>query len=184
MPLNHGLYTDTLWSVPVTFVDAAGAAINMSGVPYVAEVFRDGVLEFVFRSTGAASDEGTIDLTAATAGKLTFVATEPQHAAVPAGLYRFHLWRDLTDDVWTASGALLIGKPGDRETYLKMDGNRTRTVNASVLLPIVIGGDGGGTDSFVLDGGAAATDFTGLPAFDFGNASGPEGGAIDLGSAT
>lgn len=182
--LNHGLYTDTLWSVPVTFVDAAGAAINLSGFEYVAEVVQNGNTVFAFRSTGAAADEGTISTTDAATGKLTLVATEAGHASVDAGLYRVHLFRDLADDVWTASGTLLIGDPGDRETYLKMDGNRTRAVNAAVHLPIVIIGEGTGSDTFALDGGAATTNFTGLPAFDFGSADGTAGGAIDLGSAT
>lgn len=179
--LNYGLYTDSLWSVPVTFVDADGDPVDLSGVEYFAEVYADGVQVFAFRSTGAAADEGQIDTAAAASGILTLTATEAQHAAVPAGLYRLHLLRDLADDVWTAEGTLLIGEPGDRETYLKMDQNRTRQVNAAVYLPIVVGG---GTGGFALDGGAATTDFTGLPAFDFGAASGSAGGAIDLGSAT
>jgi hypothetical protein len=160
--LNHGLYTDQSWSVPVTFVDAAGAAVDMSGVQYVAEVFADGVPVFAFRSTGADTDEGTIDLTAAATGVLTFNATEAQHAAVQAGLYRFHLWRDIADDVWTAEGTLLIGEPGARETYLKMDQNRSRTINAAVYLPIVLGGGSSG--------------------IDLGNPGGPSGEIFDMGS--
>jgi hypothetical protein len=160
--LNHGLYTDQSWSVPVTFVDAAGATVDMSGVQYVADVFADGVLIFTFRSTGADVDEGTIDLTAAASGKLTLSATEAQHAAVPAGLYRLHLWRDLAEDVWAAEGTLLIGQPGDRETYLKMDQNRGSTLNAAVYLPIVIGGGGTG--------------------IDLGNPGGPSGEIFDMGS--
>lgn len=156
--LNHGLYTDTLWSVPVTFVDTAGAAVDLSGVQYVADVYQNGTLAFTFRSTGADTDEGTIDVTDAATGVLTFEATETQHAAVAAGLYRFHLYRDLTDDVWAAEATLLIGQPGDRETYLKFD----RTVGASVELPIVIGGGGTG--------------------IDLGNPGGPSGEIFDMGS--
>jgi hypothetical protein len=156
--LNHGLYTDTLWSVPVTFVDAAGAAVDMSGVQYVADVYQNGAVAFTFRSTGADTDEGTIDVTSAATGVLTFAATETQHAAVAAGLYRFHLYRDLTDDIWAAEATLLIGSPGDRETYLKFD----RTVGASVELPIVIGGGGTG--------------------IDLGNPGGPSGEIFDMGS--
>jgi hypothetical protein len=159
--LNHGLYTDTLWTVPITFVDAAGAVVDMSGVQYVAEVFADGASVFTFRSTGASASEGTIDVTSAASGILTISATETQHAAVAAGLYRFHLYRDLTDDVWTAEGTLLIGAPGDRETYLKMDQNQTRTVNGAVYLPIQVGTTGG---------------------LDLGNPDGPDGTIFDLGS--
>ncbi|MEY5097589.1 MAG: hypothetical protein RJA36_308 [Pseudomonadota bacterium] len=167
MPLNHGLYTDTLWSVPITFVDAAGAAINLSGAEYVAEVYNNGVLVFTFRSVGAAADEGLIETTNAATGILRLTATEVQHAGVRAGVYRLHLFRDLTDDIWTAEGTLLIGSPGDRETYLKMDGNRTRTVNAAVVLPIIVGGTSDGITSF--DAGSAATDFTSIPLWDLGN---------------
>jgi hypothetical protein len=175
--LNHGLYTDTLWSVPVNFVDTAGAAVDLSGVEYVATVWLNGTEAFAFKSTGAASDEGTIDTTDAATGVLTFAATETQHAAVAAGLYRLHLVRDLDDDVWAAEASLLIGQPGDRETYLKFD----RTVGATVELPILVGG---GTGGFALDGGLSGTDYTGLALFDMGIASGSAGGAIDLGSAT
>jgi hypothetical protein len=180
--LNHGLYTGTLWSVPVTFVDAAGDPVDMSGIEYFAEVFADGVPIFVFRSSGAAADEGEIDTASAADGVLTFTATQEQHAAVPAGLYRLHLLRDLADDVWTAEGTLLIGEPGDRETYLRMDLNRTREVNAAVYLPIIVGG-GGVEPDFPFDGGNAATDYFGLQVFDFGSATGPSDETIDLGSA-
>jgi hypothetical protein len=173
--LNHGLYTDTVWSVPVTFVDTDGDAVDLSGAEYVATAWLNGTEAFVFKSTGAASDEGTIDTAAAATGVLTFEATLTQHAAVAAGLYRLHLVRD-DDDIWTAEANLLIGAPGDRETYLKFD----RTVGATVELPIVVGGTGG----FALDGGLSDTNYTGLAVFDMGNASGSEGGAIDLGSAT
>jgi hypothetical protein len=156
--LNHGLYTDTLWTVPITFVDAAGAVVDMSGVQYVAEVFTNGASVFTFRSTGASASEGTIDVTSAASGILTISATETQHAAVAAGLYRLHLVRDLDDDVWAAEASLLIGQPGDRETYLKFD----RTVGATVELPIVIGGGSSG--------------------IDLGNPGGPSGEIFDMGS--
>lgn len=172
--LNHGLYTDTLWSVPVTFVDTSGDPIDLSGAQYIATVWLNGTEVFVFKSTGADTDEGTIDTSQAATGVLTFAATETQHAAVAAGLYRVHLVRDLTDDVWTAEANMLIGQPGDRETYLKFD----RTVGASVELPILVGSSSG------FDGGSATTDYTGLPAFSFGNASGGADGLIDLGSSS
>lgn len=176
--LNYGLYTDSLWSVPVTFVDTAGDPVDLSGVDYVATVWQNGEEVFAFKSSGAAADEGTIDVTNAATGVLTFVATPDQHAAVEAGFYRLHLVRDLADDVWAAEANLLIGQPGDRETYLKFD----RTVGASVELPIVIGA-GGAEPDFPFDGGNAATDYFGLQVFDFGSATGPSDETIDLGSA-
>lgn len=175
--LNHGLYTDTLWSVPVTFVDTNGDAVDMSGREYVAEAYLNGTLVFTFRSTGADTDEGTIDTSDAASGILSFDATLTQHAAVSAGLYRLHVRRTLPDDIWTAEANMLIGNPGDRETYIKFD----RTVGASVELPIVIGSGSGGTAGF--DGGSADTDFGSIPVFDMGGASGSVGGIIDLGSA-
>jgi hypothetical protein len=178
--LNHGLYTGTLWTVPATFVDTSGDAVDLSGIDYVATVVLDGTTVFTFRSTGAASNEGTIDTSAAATGVLTFNATVTQHAAVLANLYRFHLVRDLTDDIWAAEATLLIGEPGDLETYLKFD----RTVGASVELPILVIGGGGADPMFPFDAGFSSTDYFGLQAFDFGSSAGPAGATYDLGSSS
>lgn len=156
--LNHGLYTDCGWTVPVTFVEPDGTAADLSGAQYVADVYLDGTKVFAFRSTGNSASEGTIDTSLAATGKLTFNATETQHAAVLAGLYRLHLYRDLTDDIWAAEADFLVGEPGDRETYMSFD----RTVGASVELPIIIGGGSSG--------------------IDLGNPGGPSGEIFDMGS--
>ena len=177
--LNHGLYTDCKWSVPATFVDSAGAAVDLSGVNYVATAVLDGAVVFTFRSTGAGAAEGTIDTTSAATGKLTFEATTTQHAAVKAGLYRFHLVRDLADDIWAAEASLLIGAPGDQETYLQFD----RIVGASVELPILVGG-GGADPMFPFDAGLSSTDYFGLQVFDFGSSGGTAGATYDLGSSS
>lgn len=163
MATNHGLYTDCDWNVPVTFRDTSGAVVNLSGAEYVADVYRDGVAVFAFRSLGSAADEGTIDLTNATTGVLTFRATPTEHAGLASGLYRFHLKRDLANDVWAAEAMLLIGDPGDVETYLKFD----RTSGAFVELPIIVGGISDGIATF--DAGFANTDYTGIPSWDLGN---------------
>ena len=119
--VNHGLYTDTVWAVPVTFKDTSGAVINLSGHPYVAEIVTNGVVIFRFRSTGAASNEGTLDLTNAATGVIGFNATIAQHTGVAAGLYRVHLKRDQVEDAWLSEGTILIGDPGAKETYLIFD---------------------------------------------------------------
>lgn len=157
--LNHGIYTDCAWSVPVTFVDPSNNPVDLSSGEYVAEVYRNGEVAFVFRSTGAAADEGTIDTADAADGILTFETTEDVSAGIAAGLYRLHLKRDSTDDIWTAEATLLVGSPGDRETYLKFD----RTTGGSVELPIT-----------VVDG---------IPP-DLGGPTGPSGRVFDLGSVT
>jgi hypothetical protein len=173
---NHGIYTDTAWTVPVTFVDPQGVVVDMSGADYIAEVVKDGVTVFVFRSVNASTSEGTIDMTDASTGVMVFNATETQHAAVASGMYRLHLVRDLTDDIWAAEATLVVGGPGDRETYLRFD----TTVGATVELPIVVGGSG----NFSFDGGSSNTNYTGFPVFDLGGASGTAGGSLNMGSAT
>lgn len=178
--LNHGLYTDCGWSVPVTFVDPAGAVVDLSGSEYTAEVYQDGALKFVFRSTGSSASEGTIDVASAATGVLTFNATETQHAAVLAGLYRLHLYRDATDDIWAAEADFLVGEPGDRETYISFD----RTVGASVELPIIIGGGGTADPMFPFDAGLSSTDYFSAQVFDFGTSGGPAGSTYDLGSSS
>lgn len=155
--LNHGLYTDCRWSVSVDFVDPVGAAINLSGAQYVADVVANGAVVFRFRSTGAAANEGIIDLTHADTGNLRFDATETQHASVAAGLYRFHLKRDSTNGIWTAEATLVVGAPGDAEAYLKFD----RTVGAAVELPNVV-----------------------VSGFELGSPNGPAGRFLDLGGPT
>lgn len=160
--LNHGLYTDALWSVPIVFKDAAGSPVDLSGFQYLAEVWLNGTKVFTFKSTGGGATDGVINLANAASGQLVLTATVSQHAGVQAGLYRIHIKRDLTDDVWVAEGDILVGEPGDRETYIKMDQNRSSTVNAAVYLPIVIG-----------DGGSG---------IDLGNPGGPSGEIFDMGS--
>jgi hypothetical protein len=174
MPLNHGLYTDTLWSVQAEFAYQDGSTMDLTGEEYIAEAYQNGELMFTFRSSGAAANEGVILIGGATSGMLTFQATLAQHAAVKPGLYRLHLKRDQADDVWHAEATMLVGQPGDRETYLRFD----ESVFTTVAPPT------GGSGGFFFDGGDAATDYSGLPAFDFGSAASPEGGSIDLGSAT
>lgn len=121
MTTNHGLYTDTVWAVPVTFTDTAGTAIDLSGYAYVAELVSAGSVVFRFKSSGVGATDGTLDLTDADEGIIAFGASVAAHANVPAGAYRVHLKRDLTDDIWTAEGTMLVGEPGSLETYLRFD---------------------------------------------------------------
>lgn len=130
MTTNHGLYTDTAWAVPVLFKDAAGAAVDMSGYAYVAELIAAGATAFSFKSTGGGASDGTIDTAQAATGTLTFNASSTQHAAVSAGLYRIHLKRDVADDVWTAEGTVVIGGPGANETYVRFDDPGTEASGA------------------------------------------------------
>ena len=119
--VNHGLYTDTVWAVPVTFKDTAGNLINLTGHQYVADVFSNGVNKFTFRSSGASVTEGTLGLANAATGVISFNATITQHAGVKAGIYRLHLKRDLGEGAWFSEGTILIGDPGAVETYLLFD---------------------------------------------------------------
>jgi hypothetical protein len=119
--MNHGLYTDTAWYVPVLFNAADGTAQDLSGSAYLAEMYLNGSIVFRFRSAGNASNEGTLDVSQAANGIIAFVATSAQHAGVAAGFYRLHLKRDLADDTWQAEGNMLIGAPGAVETYISMD---------------------------------------------------------------
>lgn len=138
MAINHGVYTDTSWNVPVVFTESDGDPRNMSGVDYVLQILSaKGQVAFTFRSSSPAADEGQIGLASAASGQLNFSATETQHAAVTAGLYKAHLYVDAADDVWIASGRLLVGKPGATSTYLIFD-RFSSSGPASVALPVVV----------------------------------------------
>ena len=166
--INHGLYTDTLWSVPVTFRDGAGAAVDLSGKAFVLQLIdAGGAVAFSFKSSGAGAGEGTIDTTSAATGVLSFAATEAQHAAVSAGFYRAHLFADAADDVWQATGKVLIGSPGEAETYLLFDditANPSATVEGIVTVRLV-------TSLAAFDGGSAFTDYSTGPSINLGSAT-------------
>lgn len=168
MTINHGLYTDTLWAVPVKFTDANGAAVDMSGKQFVLQLINTaGTVAFSFRSTGAGAGEGTINTTDAAQGQLSFAATEAQHADVAAGVYRAHLYADAADDVWQATGKVLIGKPGEAQTYLQFDditANQTATVSGIATIRLV-------TSTAAFDGGSAYSDFSTGPSLDLGSAN-------------
>lgn len=158
MKLNMGLYTDCLWAVPLAFTDGNGVAVDLSGTDYVAQLIGGGIPVMTFRSTGAASDEGLIDTSGAASGQLALTATVAQHAGVAPGVYRLHLVRDLADDIWTATGRVVIGAPGAAETYMVID--EVTGGNGTAALPILVtvsGGGGGG-------GSTAWADITGKPA--------------------
>jgi hypothetical protein len=165
---NHGLYTDVAWAVPVLFTDEAGEAIDLSGSAFVLQLIdRAGSVAFTFRSSGNASNEGAIDTTQAASGRLSFTATETQHAAVAAGLYRAHLYVDATDDLWQAVGKALIGTPGEAQTYLEFESvndGGAATVSGTVTIRLV-------TSTAAFDGGSANSDFSTGPSLDLGRAS-------------
>lgn len=151
--MNHGLYTDTAWYVPVLFNTADGTALNLSGANYLAEMYQNGTMVFRFKSTGNAANEGSLDLSQAANGIIAFLATSAQHAGIAAGLYRLHLKKDLADDTWQAEGNVLIGAPGALETYILMDEPQIEAASAASYaalakywaLQALGAGGGGGT---------------------------------------
>lgn len=166
--INHGLYTDTVWAVPVTFKDTAGQAINLAGAQYVLRMIdKSGGVAFIFRSNGNAANEGKIDTTSANIGQLGFTATEAQHAGVKAGLYRLQLETNDPDSVWIAIGNMLVGNPGAAQTYMVFDtvssGNAV-SASGTVTVRLI-------TSSAVFDGGSAYSDFTTGPSLDLGSAN-------------
>jgi hypothetical protein len=147
MTVNYGLYTDTAWSVPIVFKDVTGAVVNLSGAEFLADVISSsGAVVFRFKSTGGGATDGVIDKSQAINGILTFTASSTQHANIVAGIYRVHLKKDLTDDVWTSEGTMLVGGPGASDTYLTFDDPSNGTVGALVIN--VGGGGGGGAGSW------------------------------------
>jgi len=132
MTVNHGIYTDTLWSVPVVFSN------ELLDTDYILDVYSAATKVFTFKSTGAAAGEGTIDLTDIATDQLGFVATEAQHAAMAAGLYRLHLYTAGTDSIWQATGQMLVGLPGAKSTYLRFDA--VDNGSAVVANPITVAG--------------------------------------------
>lgn len=166
--INHGLYTDTAWSVPVEFKDPAGAAVDLSGKAFVLQLIDgSGAVAFSFKSSGAGAGDGTIDTTLAGTGTLGFAATEAQHAGVAAGFYRVHLYADAADDVWQATGKILIGRPGEAQTYLQFEevsSGVSATVSGVVTIRLV-------TSTAAFDGGSAYSDFSTGPSLDLGSAN-------------
>lgn len=159
--MNNGLYTDTAWRVPVLFRDPGGTVLDMSGYAYLADVLLNGVTVFRFRSTGAAADEGTIDVAQAESGVITFNATIAQHQEVAAGLYRLHLKRDLAEDTWQASGFMLVGAPGAAATYITFDAPEVESASAASYAAQArywaeqaVGGPA--SINYILDGGGQA----------------------------
>lgn len=129
--INHGLYTDTSWAVSLIFKNDDGAAANLSGFQYVMDVLLGNTVVFRFKSNTPGATEGTIGLASAASGQLDFTATPTAHVLVAAGIYRVHLKRDLSDDIWYATGKMKVGKPGERTTYLTID--RTSASGTSPL---------------------------------------------------
>jgi len=128
--MNHGLYTDTAWNVPVLFQTADATALDLSGDAYLADLLLNGAVIFSFKSSGAGAGDGQIDVTQASAGVLVFTATIAQHQAVSAGFYRIHLKRDRAIDTWQAEGNVLIGAPGATETYIAFDAPTVEAASA------------------------------------------------------
>jgi hypothetical protein len=114
---NQGIYTDTNWIHGIQFNSPDGTALALQG-NYACDVIRRGDSTVpLFTFTHA---DGTIDQSQKSVGKLQFIATPAQHQpAVPAGHYRLHLRRIDSASLWAAEGEMLVGKPGDMETYMR-----------------------------------------------------------------
>jgi hypothetical protein len=129
--MNHGLYSDTDWSVAVQFTSADGSAPDLSNIDFVMDVLRAGDITYTFRSDAPAVDEGTIGTDDAAAGILYFTADSAAHEDLNLGLYRVHLKGDDID--WHAEGTMLIGSPGAHETYLKFDETAPPGITSATL---------------------------------------------------
>lgn len=136
--INHGLYTDTSWAVSLVFENDDGAAPDLSGFHYVMDVLLGTTVVFRFKSNSPGAAEGTLGVASAASGQLDFTATPTAHALVAAGVYRVHLKRDLSDDIWYATGRMKVGKPGERTTYLtieKTSASGTAPLSVALAVP-------------------------------------------------
>lgn len=161
MPTNHGIYTDTSWSVPSKFTNTDGTIPNLGGFAYVADVMLGDAVVFRFKSAGGGATDGTIGLTNAATGQLDFAATPAQHVNVGAGLYRVHLKRDLADDLWQAEGQLLVGKPGAAETYLQFE---AATASGTTVLSTSLYQRTITVDDYLAAGDGVTDDYTAITA--------------------
>ena len=140
--MNHGLYTDTAWSVVVRFANADGSHPDLSGADYIMTVVTAaGGIVFTFKSDSPSGTQGTIHTTEAATGVLVFSSSIAAHAAVDSGAYRVHLKVVKSDDVWEAEGKMVVGKPGASATYLIFDPPAAADGAAGVAIS-VIGRDG------------------------------------------
>lgn len=119
---NPGLYQETHWRFGVLFV-FDDVAQDMSGREWFAELFaRDGSSAFKWRSSGAGSDEGTIDKSLDAQGIVVLDATLEQHAAVPQGKpYTWTIYdvSDPDEPIYMGNGRAFIGVPGATRTIFE-----------------------------------------------------------------
>jgi hypothetical protein len=142
---NQGIYTNTNWIHGLVFKDTSGAPLALTGT-YQCDVIRRGFTLPIFSFTEAA---GTIDGSNKNVGKIILTATPAQHQPyVLAGRYRLHLRRVDAGSIWAAEGEILVGNPGDQETYVLFenasDGSTATSYAVALTGPKGDTGDAGG----------------------------------------
>lgn len=117
---NQGIYTNSTWVHGVQFNTPENVPLAMSGT-YECDVLRKGdtgTPVFTFNTA-----DGTLDHTDQAIGSLVLTATPAQHQPdVTAGKYMVYMRRvDGANPFWAATGEMVVGKPGDSETYIRFD---------------------------------------------------------------
>ena len=140
---NQGIYTDTRIIYGIQFNSPTGTPISMPG-NYSCSVYQPGspTAVFIFNET-----DGTLDASLKAVGKLTLTALPSQHQPeLSAGLYRLHLKRiDSPDNYWAAEGEMLVGNPGDQETYIRFESASDGSTAQSYV--VAIAGPAGPVDT-------------------------------------
>ena len=137
---NQGIYTNSTWVHGIQFNTSENVPLALSGT-YECDVLRKGdtgTPVFTFNTA-----DGTLDHTDQAIGSLILTATPAQHQPdVTAGKYMLYMRRvDGGSTTWAATGEMVVGKPGDTETYIRFDA-ATDGSTASTYVVAVAGPQG------------------------------------------
>jgi Right handed beta helix region len=150
---NQGIYTDTRIIHGVQFYTIEGFVLPLAGTYSCSAYMRGNPTPvFMFNET-----DGTLDASLKAIGKLSLNALPSQHQPeLTAGLYRLHLKRvDSVDHYWAAEGEMLVGNPGDQETYIRFENASDGSTAQSYA--VAIGGPAGPVDTEALAAHVAAS---------------------------
>jgi hypothetical protein len=158
MSANPGIYVITRWRVKLSFWDPDNpdAPVSVTGTPFEARLYRkvgDDAPAFVWRSSGAASNEGTIEY-GPNSNDIVLTATAAQRgSAVQESTWYF--WQLLSIDTPdldpVANGRVYIGGEGEPATRWELI--PSNFPNITTLGVAALKGDPGkdGDDSTILD---------------------------------
>ena len=144
---NPGAYPDTGWEFSLRFVNRdTGASVPVDDRTFIAHLWPKDEYQsesaFTFRQTGAAENEGTIDVSQAESGIITLKATVAQHSDVQRRTnYVGRVW-DITESEISprnmAVFTLRVGDENDVNTIFRVD-SADGAFNVTSIVPVIRG---------------------------------------------